>query len=283
MKSGGLASGPSARSRLAVDLFCGATVTFAKWYLAQDARLGVSISQSHAGGRASASSPATSLLHLFQFEGANDVYTDLVKQDPECAMGYWGIAMSKLRDPLYLLPNDDDVNIARRALTATEAARHKQPRERAYIAAARKLFPATGIPGFNERLIAYAQAMEAAVTKFPEDREATVFFALALNFAAPPSDSISRERTRATELLRLQVSASRPQTTLASSTISPIAWDTRVPTETVREIHHDQSRTAHCIRGVCFFCSARTWDIRRIHGRLSARRQNGLVSADRSY
>jgi protein SCO1/2 len=188
----------------------GATVTFAKWYLAQDARLGVLHFPISCGWQSQREfTTATSLLHLFQFEGANDVYTDLVKQDPECAMGYWGIAMSKLRNPLYLLPNDDDVNIARRALTAAEAARHNSPRERAYIAAARKLFPATGIPGWNERLIAYAQAMEAAVTKFPEDREATVFFALALNFAAPPSDSISRERTRATELL-LQVFSEQP-------------------------------------------------------------------------
>ena len=188
----------------------GATVTFAKWYLAQDARLGVLHFPISCGWQSQREfTTATSLLHLFQFADADYVYTDLVKQDSECAMGYWGIAMSRLQNPLYLLPNDDDVNIARRALTAAEAARHTSPRERLYIAAARKLFPATGISGWNERLIAYARAMEAVVTKYPEDREATVFFALALNFAAPLGDSISRERTRAAELL-LQVFSEQP-------------------------------------------------------------------------
>jgi protein SCO1/2 len=188
----------------------GTTVTFAKWYLAQDDRLGVlhfPISCSWQSQRQFIS--ATSLLHLFQFADAGYVYGNLVKQDSDCAMGYWGIAMSSLQNPLYLLPNEDEVDIARRALTAAEKARHTSARERAYIAAARKLFPESKSPGWNERLTSYAQAMEAVVTNYPDDREATVFLALALNFVAQLGETRSRERTRAAELL-LQVFSEQP-------------------------------------------------------------------------
>lgn len=188
----------------------GTTVTFAKWYLAQDDRLGVlhfPISCSWQSQRQFIS--ATSLLHLFQFADAGYVYGNLVKQDSDCAMGYWGIAMSSLQNPLYLLPNEDEVDIARRALTAAEKARHTSARERAYIAAARKLFPESKSPGWNERLTSYAQAMEAVVTDYPDDREATVFLALALNFVAQLGETRSRERTRAAELL-LQVFSEQP-------------------------------------------------------------------------
>lgn len=186
------------------------TVAFSKWYLAQDERLGVlrfPISCGWQNERDFAT--ATSLLHLFQFAAAEYVYTGLIKEDPDCAMGYWGIAMSRLQNPLYRLPSDDDVNVARRALAAGQAARHTSARERAYIAAARELFSMTETTGWNERLSAYARAMEAVATNYPEDREATVFYALALNLAAPPGPVISRERTRAAELL-LQVFSEQP-------------------------------------------------------------------------
>lgn len=186
----------------------GATVTVAKWYLAQDERLGVLHFPISCGWQSQREfTTATSLLHLFQFADAEYVYTDLVKEDPDCAMGYWGIAMSRLQNPLYLLPTDDDVSVARRALSMGEAAPHSSPRERAYIAAARTLFAAAGKPVWNERLAAYARAMEGVAANYPEDREATVFYALALNSAAP--DIISRERTKAAELL-LQIFSEQP-------------------------------------------------------------------------
>jgi protein SCO1/2 len=152
---------------------------------------------------------ATSLLHLFQFGDAEYVHSALVRDDPDCAMGYWGIAMSRLQNPLYLLPTDADAEVARRALAAGEAARQSTPRERAFIAAARLLFPADGNPDWNTRLTSYERAMALVAADYHEDREATVFYAVALNLAAPPGKIISRERTKAAELL-LQVFSEQP-------------------------------------------------------------------------
>lgn len=188
----------------------GTTASFASWYLAPDARLGVlhfSISCSWQSQREFVT--ATSLLHLFQFADAEYVYTAIVKDDPDCAMGYWGIAMSRLQNPLYLLPTDADAEIARRALAAGERARHTSARERAYIAAVRVLFPAAGNPDWHSRLVGYARAMEGVAATYPEDREATVFYALALNLAATPGGKISHDRTKAAELL-LQLFSEEP-------------------------------------------------------------------------
>jgi hypothetical protein len=205
----------------------GTTVTFAKWYLAQDDRLGVLYFPISCGWQSQHEFiTATSLLHLFQFAAAGYVYGDLVKQDSDCAMGYWGIAMSRLQNPLYLPPSEDDVNVARQALTAAEAAHHASPRERAYIAAARKLFPASKNPGWNERLTSYAQAMEAVVANYPDDREAALFLALALNFVAQLGETRSRERTRAAELL-LQVFSEQPAHPGISHYLTYIVWDMR--------------------------------------------------------
>jgi protein SCO1 len=187
----------------------GATGGFAGWYLAQDERLGVLHFPISCGWQSQRNfTTATSLLHLFQFADAEYVYRALVKDNPDCAMGYWGIAMSRLQNPLYLLPTDADAAVARVALGTAETARQSSPRERAYIAAVRKLFSA-GHSDWNTRLSAYAQAMAALTEAYPEDREATIFYALALNLTASPSDIPAPARTRAAELL-LQMFSEEP-------------------------------------------------------------------------
>jgi protein SCO1/2 len=191
-------------------LVLGTTGGFAGWYLAQDERLGVLHFPISCGWQSQREfTTATSLLHLFQFADAEYVYTTLVKNDPDCAMGYWGLAMSRFQNPLYLLPTEADADVARRALAAGEAAREASPRERAYLAAARALFPATGNPDWPARINAYADAMGQLTAAHPEDREATVFYALALNLTATPGAVISSARTKAAELL-LQIFSEEP-------------------------------------------------------------------------
>jgi protein SCO1 len=191
-------------------LVVGATASFANWYLGQDERLGVLHFPISCGWQSQREfTTATSLLHLFQFADAEYVFTALVKDDPDCAMGYWGIAMSRFQNPLYLLPSDADADVARRALDVAESAREASPRERAYLAAVRKLFPATGASAWPARLVAYARAMGAVAASYPQDREASIFYALALNFSAPKSDTVPPERTKAAEML-LQVFSEEP-------------------------------------------------------------------------
>src|ERR1700691_1673237 len=72
-------------------LVIGATASFSSRYLGQDERLGVPHFPVSCGWQSQREfTIATSLLHLFQFADAEYVYTALVQEDPDCAMGYWG-------------------------------------------------------------------------------------------------------------------------------------------------------------------------------------------------
>jgi len=82
------------------------------------------------------------LLHLFRFTEAEDVYNLLVARNPDCAIGYSGIAMSRLQNPLYAVPSTEDEYIARQALTSAAGARKAGSLERAYLAALDALFDA---------------------------------------------------------------------------------------------------------------------------------------------
>jgi len=187
----------------------GSAWSFASWYLALDERLGVvhfPISCSWHSQREF--TVATSLLHLFQFADAEKVYAGIVRSEPGCAMAYWGIAMSRFQNSLYATPTSADVAVARQAIDAADLTPQADTRERAYLAAVRVLFGSANTE-WHSRFVAYAQAMEKVATEFPGDREATIFYALALNLSESPHAQSRIARTKATELL-LQAFSEEP-------------------------------------------------------------------------
>ena len=193
------------RSLAAIGLSCltlAAACSAATWYLALDERLGSLNFPTSCGWQSQREfTVATSLLHLFQFSDAEAVYSEIAGREPDCAIAYWGIAMSRLKNPLYATPTDADVAVARQVIIAADAARYTSTRERAYIAAVRLVFGPAGASDWHERFVAYAHAMEQVARDFPEDHEARIFYALALNFSASPADASRPERTKAAELL----------------------------------------------------------------------------------
>jgi protein SCO1/2 len=192
------------------SLITSATLVVAAWYMARDDRLGVVHFRISCGWQSQQNfNTATALLHLFQFADAEQVYTEIAKHEPDCAIAYWGIAMSRLKNPLYAPPNSEDVAVATAALATAATARVASSSERAYLAAAGKLFTAPYSSGQQERKLAYAEAMATVSSQYPEDKEAIIFYALALNLTTSSSDRTGTNRTKAAELL-LQVFAEEP-------------------------------------------------------------------------
>jgi protein SCO1/2 len=191
-------------------LVIGATLAFAAWYRLRDERLGVVDFPISCGWQSQRDfTRATSLLHLFEFAEAEAGYAALARRDPGCAIAYWGLAMSRLKNPIFALPSAEDVAVAVAALDAAAAAPVASPRERGYLAAAGRLFAASGSTGWHEREAAYAEAMAGLAGQYPDDKEATIFYALALNLAGSPADKTHARRTKAAELLLLAF-AERP-------------------------------------------------------------------------
>jgi tetratricopeptide (TPR) repeat protein len=119
------------------------------------------------------------LLHDFEYDAARSAFQRAEAIDPSFVMAYWGEAMT-FNAPVWQLRYADKARLALAKLAPTPEARSKMaktPREAAYLSAVETLF-ATGEK--HERDLAYADAMLALHTRFPDDVDATALAALAL-------------------------------------------------------------------------------------------------------
>jgi hypothetical protein len=143
---------------------------------------------------------AVAKLHSFWYEEAERAFGEAAVADPGCAMAHWGVAMS-LYHPLWEPP--DSAALARGRQAAERAARigGGTERERAYVAAVNAFYRDADRLDHRTRAAAYEAAMADLHAAFPEDREATVFYALAVRVNAPPSDKTYARQRAAAELL----------------------------------------------------------------------------------
>jgi hypothetical protein len=140
------------------------------------------------------------LLHSFWYGAALRAFTEVTQVDPGCAMGFWGIAMSGWR-PLWDRPGPASLRSGRQAVERARAAGARTDRELAYIAAIEVFYRDADRLDHDARAAAYEAAMERLHLRYPEDREAAVFYALALNAAASPSDRSHARQIRAGGIL----------------------------------------------------------------------------------
>jgi protein SCO1/2 len=149
---------------------------------------------------------ATSLLHSLRYGYSESSYAVIARHEPDCAMAYWGIATSRLKRPIAIPPSPEDIRAAEAALRTATDAHTATPRERAYINALTALVAEGALAVWHTRTLAYEQAMETIARNYPEDREASIFYALALNMATLASDKSYARQTKATELLLIALS-----------------------------------------------------------------------------
>jgi tetratricopeptide (TPR) repeat protein len=119
------------------------------------------------------------LLHSFWYEEAAKTFRETAAADSTCAMSYWGQAMSLLH-PLWTPPGPAE---SREGLTAAERAirlSRAGSRERAYADAIATYYRDYSTVDATTRLIAYESAMQRVAQRYPQDREAQIFYALAL-------------------------------------------------------------------------------------------------------
>jgi hypothetical protein len=115
------------------------------------------------------------------------------------------IAMSRLGRPVAGLRASDDLDAGRAALRTAAHAATADPRERAYIDALTVLFGEDDAHWVNHT-IAYETVMAALAARYPDDKEAAIFYALALNIATSSSDKSFQKQIKAAELLLVALS-----------------------------------------------------------------------------
>jgi tetratricopeptide (TPR) repeat protein len=118
------------------------------------------------------------LLHSFEYEEAENQFKEVSTKDPRCAMAYWGQSMS-LFHGLWSRPSKDDLKKGGDLLDKARAIKTITPRERDYIEAL-SVFYRDPEKDHKQRADAYAEAMSGVHERNPNDREAGIFYALAL-------------------------------------------------------------------------------------------------------
>jgi len=139
-------------------------------------------------------------LHSFWYPEALKEFTAVTEAEPNCAIGYWGIAMSHWY-PLWYPPNPAALKAGSEAVEKAMAAPTKTEREKDYIAAIAAFYRDNDNLDHRTRAVAYEKAMGQVYLKYPEDREAAVFYALALNATALPTDKTFANKRKAAEIL----------------------------------------------------------------------------------
>ena len=152
---------------------------------------------------------AVALLHSFWYGAAVKAFTAVGDADPGCAMAYWGVAMSWWY-PLWEPPGPAALKHGSAAVEKAKAIGSKTDRERDYIAAIEAFYRDADRVDHRTRTLAYEAAMERVWRRYPGDREAAVFYALALDAAALPTDKTYARQLKAAEILE-KVFAEQPQ------------------------------------------------------------------------
>jgi tetratricopeptide (TPR) repeat protein len=139
-------------------------------------------------------------LHSFWYPEALKEFTAVAAAEPGCAMAYWGIAMSNWY-PLWYPPSPAALKAGSEAVAKAMAAPTRTQREADYIAAIAAFYRDNDKLDHQTRAVAYEKAMEQVHRNYPDDREAAVFYALALNASALKTDKSFANQRKAAEIL----------------------------------------------------------------------------------
>ena len=143
---------------------------------------------------------AVALLHSFWYEEAEKVFTTVTTTDPNCTMAYWGIAMSRYH-PLWEPPSAAVLEKTWAMLEKSKAPPPKTDSEKDYLAAIAVFYRDSDKLDHRTRALAYEKAMERLSARYPDDREAAVFYALSLLGTALPTDKTYANQKKAAAIL----------------------------------------------------------------------------------
>jgi len=121
------------------------------------------------------------MVHSFVYPDSVQAFTDAAAADPQCAIAYWGIAISSRPNPLVLPLTAAVLKKGLDAVEKGKAIGAKTERERDWLAAIELYYRDYDKVDQTTRGLAYEKAMEQLMQKYPADLEAAIFYALALS------------------------------------------------------------------------------------------------------
>lgn len=144
---------------------------------------------------------AVAMLHSFFFPETLKEFAAIAEKEPACAMAYWGIAISQRPNPPVGPFPEDVLKRGWEAIEKARAASRKTEREIAWIEALAAYYQNYAIVSQKKRTGSYEAAMGRLWARYPDDTEAAIFYALALNEAADPADKTYVKQLKAADIL----------------------------------------------------------------------------------
>lgn len=143
---------------------------------------------------------AVAMLHSFQYGLAEKTFLNVAGRDPQCAIAYWGAAMT-LYHQLWDWPTAEALQKGREYLEKARRLK-KTERESAYLDAAMAFYQPEPALRRSSRVQAYSAAMLKVRQRYPQDADATAFYALSL-LTLPSQGDDSDQRNAIRILQRL--------------------------------------------------------------------------------
>jgi len=143
---------------------------------------------------------AISLLHSFEYNEAEKAFVKVLDADPECAMAYWGIAMSIYHE-LWAPPGPKELKKGTQLLNIAKSLPKSERAER-YIDAINVFYNDWEDTDHRTRELLYEKKMEQMYNSQSDDIEAAIFYALAITSAADPNDHTYSNQKKAGDILQ---------------------------------------------------------------------------------
>ena len=147
--------------------------------------------------------------HSFWYAASKQAFEEALKADPDCAIAYWGIALSLLWNP-HIAPPAKNLVDGLAMLQKAKDVGAKTQRERDYVDALGAFYTDHDKIDHRTRVLAYTKAMEALAQRYPDDDEAQIHYALALNISASPADKTYANQLKGAAILA-PISKRQPQ------------------------------------------------------------------------
>lgn len=139
------------------------------------------------------------ILHSFEYDEAEKVFASILDREPGCAMAFWGVAMANFH-PLWSPPSPAELAKGAEAVSLGLSLASTE-KERAYLKALSSFYENVDSLDHATRCIRFERAMGQLAATYPDDAEASIFYALSLIAAADLADKTYSRQKQAVQIL----------------------------------------------------------------------------------
>ncbi len=145
------------------------------------------------------------MLHSFYYSAAQKAFEEVATEDDSCTIAAWGYASILMRNPLQGVGSSpENARLAKVAIDKGRKMGAKTQREHDYLEAVAAYYEDFANRSERERQLARAKAYEALASKYTEDDEAQIFYALYLAATQSASDQTYSAYLKAAGILEKQ-------------------------------------------------------------------------------